>query len=222
MRRLTLLLLLSVSLGASVVAIPLGGAGALTSSPTFAGYVATFAAKPTNATATFNVPTSKCLNTTGLDGYDTMDVDLVSSAGTAGVDLSITCPSGVMAYAVSIYAGGGVSSSLTVAPGDVLTFKARVGATGMSYTVSGPGVSTLSYGGPLFSATSVDVGMTAQSGPFPKFHPEEFTHVKINGETLGSTSPVGYDEYQASTLEVQASALNPSGKGFDLTYVSQG
>jgi hypothetical protein len=217
-----LLLLLSVSLGASVVALPLGGAGALTSNPTFAGYVATFTSQPTTVTATFNVPKSKCLNTTGLDGYDTMDVDLVSGDGTAGVDLSITCPSGVMAYAVDIYAGGSVSSNVTVAPGDVLTFKATPGASAMSYSVSGHGISTLDYSGPLFSADSVDVGMTAQSGPFPKFQPERFSHVKINGETLAATSPVGYDEYQATTLEVQASALTPRGKGFDLTYVSQG
>ena len=84
-----LLSLLSVSLGVSVVAIPLGGAGANTSSPTFAGYVATFTSQPTTLSATFNVPKSRCLNTTGLDGYDTMDVDLVSASATASMDLSI-------------------------------------------------------------------------------------------------------------------------------------
>ena len=168
------------------------------------------------------MPKSRCLNTTGLDGYDTMDVDLVSASATASMDLAITCPTGTMVYTVSIDAGGTVSPNLTVAPGDVLTFKATPGASAMSYSVSGQGVSTLSYGGPLFSADSVDVGMTAQSGPFPKFHPEHFSHIKINGATLRSASPVAYDEYQATTLEVQASALTPSGRGFDLTYVSQG
>lgn len=222
MRRLAVLSLLSVSLGAGVVALPLGGAGAQTSSPTFAGYVATFTAQPTTVFATFNVPKSKCLNTTGLDGYDTMDVDLVSTDSSASMDLSITCPTGTMVYTVTIDAGGNVSPTLTVAPGDVLTFKAKVGATAMKYSVSGPGVSTLKFGGPLFSADSVDVGMTAQSGPFPKFHPEQFSDVLINGQPLGSTSPVGYDEYQATTLEVQSSALTSSGRGFHLTYVSQG
>jgi hypothetical protein len=225
MKRLTLLLLLSTSLGASVVAIPLGGAGANVSDPTFAGYAATLtSSQPTKVAATFNVPRSKCLNTTGLDGYDTMDVGLGSASGSANVDLTITCSASTATptYTVSTDAGGTVGPSKTVAPGDVLTFKATPGAGTTSYSLSGARARTLSWSGPLLTATQVSVGMTAQSGPFPKFQPEEFSHVKINGATLGSTGPVADDEYQSTTLEVQASALSANGKGFDLTYISQG
>jgi hypothetical protein len=214
-------LLSALALVVALVAFPLAEAGAQESDPTFAGYVSTFASQPASVSVTFNVPKAKCLNKQGLDGYDTMDVDLVSDSSTSAMDLGITCPSGVTTYAIGIYTGSGSVSS-AVTPGEVLTFQATPEAGEIAYSITGEGISPLTIDGPLFSSTSVDMGMTAGSGPFPKFSAWKFSHAVVNGEPLASLDPTGYDQESGSTLQVKTSAITDRGESFDLKYVSQG
>jgi len=212
------------------VGVGIGTAPAGASSPfNPAGYVVSLTDTVSHQISlTVKVPKIVCLKSEKVG-----DVISASISGTttgsafdaAGVLVSMSCAGTTASYsAFGIVDNSHTTSTITVNSGDVLNI-AVIAST--SFETASFGDATSGQGtyvdGTGFDASQggVDVQGGTGSGGFPKFHPVNFTRVKLDNKAIARATPTAFNQLDADgNTQISAGPLNASGTGFTDTYVT--
>ena len=216
----------------------LEGAGSISDtasqSSDFAGYQVTPSVGLTSAQAEFTVPTITCTKRDTAEGADMFE-GVQSNTMTALIDSRCLTTGGVQylfdigtggdsqEYPGHVEAGDTVVATVVQFPPNINKFP---NCKAVLHDLRGTKRyrSRLSY--PCPTDTSVNIGsfntISQNAQPVPTFAGLRFSHVTVNGDSLGSSNfePVQYDEVFGSNVLIKSSLLHSTstGTGFGLVF----
>jgi hypothetical protein len=216
-------------LGTGGAAVAASGSVSQAHSSIFAGYAVS---KPTahvkHVTASFVVPTITCESSFSGVGPSVLVYSKVNPVTgkhlTSGAGLGIACENGNPLYESVIIVNGKATNDVTLQPGDVVDVDVHVVPTGTTVTVFDDTTSMQkTRTGAGHTAVQSFIGdnnvvVDGVSGTkLDPFTSTEITDVRVNGNSLGSQSPVRYQWVRQGTTLVSTGGL-VGGTAFTMTY----
>lgn len=144
----------------------------------------------------------------------------------SGMYIAASCSGTIPTYQAQLVVDDANGNTVTVSPGDVLSFDGTAKAHSESYTMTDDNTSQVATGtGPGLSAQNLQ--LTVQGGfsgntVFPPFtSPIKYSDIKVDGAAFSTLNPGGSEEVDGSNnLEIKTSALSVAGTSFTLKFVS--
>lgn len=213
---------------AVTLSVPAAAAPAALHTKNNAGYTANSATGITSFTGTLGVPTITCPATgsTFISAAVNLGGD---SSGSMVFTWDTTCSNGTLfgldaAAFFCLSSTGGIcepEAHVAAAPGDVLNFSLSENTATTTSTVSvvnSTEKQSSSASAHVLLSESVINAETDISGskpgnvtPIPSFTPIKFGNLKFNGAILSSFSPLKFEMYDGTTLQVATSAISSTG-----------
>jgi hypothetical protein len=213
---------------AMMLSAPAAATSAVVHTKNSAGYSATSPTGITSFTGTLNVPTITCPATGSL--FMSVSVNLGGdSSGSIVFTLDGNCSSGSLfgldaAAFFCLSSTGGIcepEAHVAAAAGDVLNFSLSEHTSTSTSTVtvinptekqsSSASAHTLLSEPSINAQTDISGSKPGNVTPIPSFTPIKFSNLKFNGEILSSFSPIKFEMYDGTTLQVATSSISSTG-----------